>query len=104
MPNRVAIGQELPNITESEALFARARGLIPAGTQTLAKGPTQFVEGVAPTYLARGSGCRVWDVAHSKAREPAVPFHRRLPDKSYSRRETWVVSGLLTKRKDSPKG
>jgi len=62
MPNRVVIGQELPTITESEALFARARGLIPAGTQTLAKGPSQFVDGVAPKYLARGKGCHVWDV------------------------------------------
>lgn len=62
MPNRVALDQDLPNIAESEALYARARGLIPAGTQTLAKGPTQFVDGVAPKYLARGQGCRVWDV------------------------------------------
>jgi glutamate-1-semialdehyde 2,1-aminomutase len=62
MPNRVALDQNLPDISESEALFARARGLIPAGTQTLAKGPTQFVDGVAPKYLARGKGCRVWDV------------------------------------------
>jgi len=62
MPNRVALDQNLPNISESEALYARARGLIPAGTQTLAKGPTQFVDGVAPKYLARGKGCRVWDV------------------------------------------
>ena len=37
-------------------------GLIPAGTQTLAKGPGQFVRGVAPKYLARGRGARVWDV------------------------------------------
>jgi glutamate-1-semialdehyde 2,1-aminomutase len=62
MPNRVAIDQDLPVIKESEALYRRARGLIPAGTQTLAKGPTQFVDGVAPKYLARGSGCHVWDV------------------------------------------
>ena len=62
MSNRVALDQNLPNIAESEALYARARGLIPAGTQTLAKGPTQFVDGVAPKYLARGKGCRVWDV------------------------------------------
>ncbi len=52
----------LPDIVESERLWSRARGLIPAGTQTLAKGPTQFVDGVAPKYLRRGSGARVWDV------------------------------------------
>jgi len=33
-----------------------------AGTQTLAKGPGQYVNGVAPKYLSRGKGCRVWDV------------------------------------------
>jgi glutamate-1-semialdehyde aminotransferase len=52
----------LPRITESNRLWARAQGLIPAGTQTLAKGPSQHVLGVAPKYLERGHGCRVWDV------------------------------------------
>jgi glutamate-1-semialdehyde 2,1-aminomutase/spore coat polysaccharide biosynthesis protein SpsF len=46
----------------SEEWWARARNLIPAGTQTLSKGPTQFVGGVAPKYLARGRGSHVWDV------------------------------------------
>jgi glutamate-1-semialdehyde aminotransferase len=52
----------LPSIAQSDALWARAAGLIPAGTQTLAKGPGQFVRGVAPKYLRRGKGCHVWDV------------------------------------------
>lgn len=51
-----------PRITESERLWARSQGLIPAGTQTLSKGPTQWVRGVAPKYLARGAGSHVWDV------------------------------------------
>lgn len=51
-----------PEIRRSNELWERARGLIPAGTQTLSKGPTQFVEGVAPKYLARGKGSHVWDV------------------------------------------
>lgn len=62
MPNPVALNTELPVITESDALWARAHGLIPAGTQTLAKGPQQYVKGVAPKYLRRGRGARVWDV------------------------------------------
>ncbi|HLW95891.1 MAG TPA: aminotransferase class III-fold pyridoxal phosphate-dependent enzyme, partial [Solirubrobacteraceae bacterium] len=36
--------------------------VIRAGTQTLSKGPSQFVDGVSPKYLARGKGCHVWDV------------------------------------------
>lgn len=62
MPNTVNFNPELPVIETSKALWDRARGLIPAGTQTLAKGPTQFSEGVAPKYLVRGRGARVWDV------------------------------------------
>ncbi|MGH8653276.1 MAG: aminotransferase class III-fold pyridoxal phosphate-dependent enzyme [Gammaproteobacteria bacterium] len=62
MANKVAFNKALPDITNSQALWARSVGLIPAGTQTLAKGPTQFSEGVAPKYLLRGRGARVWDV------------------------------------------
>jgi glutamate-1-semialdehyde aminotransferase len=62
MPNSIRSNPDLPNIERSDALWARAKGLIPAGTQTLAKGPSQFSEGVAPKYLARGHGAHVWDV------------------------------------------
>ena len=62
MPNKVEFNVALPDITLSNALWARSEGLIPAGTQTLAKGPTQFSKGVAPKYLRRGKGARVWDV------------------------------------------
>lgn len=49
-------------LTESNALWERAIKVIPKGTQTLSKCPDQFVEGVAPKYLARGRGCHIWDV------------------------------------------
>lgn len=62
MPNSVRFNPDYPTITASEALYGRAAGLIPAHTQTLAKGPTQYVNGVAPKYLQRGKGARVWDV------------------------------------------
>jgi len=62
MPNKVKYNPQLPDISESNVLWQRARGLIPAGTQTLAKGPTQFSNGVAPKYLCKGKGARVWDV------------------------------------------
>ncbi len=51
-----------PVITKSNELWQRSLGLIPAGTQTLAKGPGQWTEGVAPKYLKKGKGARVWDV------------------------------------------
>jgi len=62
VPNGVRFNDDYPVIQESERLLARARGLVPALTQTLAKGPGQYVRGVAPVYLARGKGARVWDV------------------------------------------
>lgn len=62
MTNRIAYDQPLPDITRSRALAAQASELIPAATQTLAKGPSQLVDGVAPRFLSHGSGCRVWDV------------------------------------------
>ncbi len=62
MPNTVRLDQDYPTITESEKLHARAKGLIPAFAHTIAKGPTQYVDGVAPKYLQRAKGARVWDV------------------------------------------
>lgn len=54
--------KSLPKIDASLALAERAAGLVPARTQTLAKGPGQYVRGVAPQYLQKGKGARVWDV------------------------------------------
>ncbi|HEX2982344.1 MAG TPA: aminotransferase class III-fold pyridoxal phosphate-dependent enzyme [Ignavibacteriales bacterium] len=62
MPNAVKFNPDYPVIEESDKLYARALGLIPAVTQTLAKGPAQYVKGVAPKYLKRGKGSHVWDV------------------------------------------
>jgi glutamate-1-semialdehyde 2,1-aminomutase len=62
MPNGVRFNPSYPVIERSDAWYARALGLIPAATQTLAKGPGQYVRGVAPKYLQRGKGSHVWDV------------------------------------------
>jgi len=62
MSNGIRYDQGLPIIDRSTELLKRATGLIPSCTQTLAKGPTQYVRGVAPVYLQRGAGSHVWDV------------------------------------------
>ena len=62
MRNGPKMNLEYPTIVESESLYARALGLVPACTQTLAKGPGQYVNGVAPKFAARGKGGHVWDV------------------------------------------
>src|SRR5881296_2825605 len=50
------------SLAKSREYFARARKVIPSCTQTFSKGPTQFVQGVAPIFLERGKGSHVWDV------------------------------------------
>lgn len=52
----------LPRITTSETWLLRATGLIPCVTQTLAKGPSQHVRGVAPAFAQRGYGATIVDV------------------------------------------
>ena len=45
----------------SLALRRRAHSLIPGGAHTYAKGDDQYPE-LAPAFIERGEGCRVWDV------------------------------------------
>lgn len=49
-------------LLKSKEYWSRAEKIIPAGTQTFSKGPTQFVQGVAPVYLQSGKGSHVFDV------------------------------------------
>lgn len=49
-------------LEKSQAWFARSKKVIPGCAQTFSKGYTQYVQGVAPVFLERGAGCRVWDV------------------------------------------
>jgi len=62
MANKVIFNSEYPIITQSNELYSRSEGLIPAHTQTMAKGPSQYVNGIAPKYIKRGRGAHVWDV------------------------------------------
>ncbi|HVS54017.1 MAG TPA: aminotransferase class III-fold pyridoxal phosphate-dependent enzyme [Opitutaceae bacterium] len=50
------------SVVKSEEWFARAQKVVPGCAQTFSKGYTQHVRGVAPIFLQRGKGCRVWDV------------------------------------------
>ncbi len=61
MPNKVEFNSSYPDIKKSNEIFSRSEGLIPAHTQTLAKGPGQWIKGVAPKYLVKGKGSHVWD-------------------------------------------
>ena len=50
-----------PIITKSNRLYKKAIKIIPGGSQTFSKGPTQFTNNFAPKYLKKGKGCKVWD-------------------------------------------
>jgi len=62
MTNNVVFNDQLPRIKNSLALLERGLKVQKPITQTLAKGPGQFSKGVAPVYLQKGKGARVWDV------------------------------------------
>lgn len=62
MPNKISLQNDFPKIEKSNELYSRALGLIPSVTQTLAKGPGQWIKGIAPKYLVKGKGSHVWDV------------------------------------------
>jgi len=48
------------NFQRSQALQKKSHRLIPGGAHTYAKGDDQYPE-LAPAFLVRGQGCRVWD-------------------------------------------
>ena len=50
------------SVARSLEFKERASRVIPSCTQTFSKGPSQFVQGVAPVFLDRVKGCRCWDV------------------------------------------
>lgn len=52
----------MKSIKRSNELWAQAKELIPAGTQSLSKSPTSFVDGVAPKYVVKADGCIMTDV------------------------------------------
>lgn len=61
MLNGVMFNNNYPIIEKSNELYNRALELIPSTTQTIAKGPSQYVNGIAPKYLIKGEGSHVWD-------------------------------------------
>lgn len=62
MPNKVRFNEDYPVIAESNKLYERAQPIMTPVTQTLAKGPGQYINGIAPKYLKKGKGSHVWDV------------------------------------------
>ncbi len=51
----------IKNFTNSDQLRTRSHAVIPGGAHTYAKGDDQY-PALSPGFIARGSGCHVWDV------------------------------------------
>ena len=62
MVDQSSLSPEDRSIERSTELLYRAQETIPGASQTGSKSPSQFVQGVSPTHIERGEGCRVWDV------------------------------------------
>src|SRR5689334_17968974 len=62
MANSVGFNPDYPLIPESDALYRKALRIMPPVTQTLAKGPGQYVNGVAPKFAEKGKNGHIWDV------------------------------------------
>lgn len=62
MSNTISSNENYPDISQSDALYARAVQIMHPVTQTLAKGPGQYTKGVSPKYVKRGKGAHIWDV------------------------------------------
>ena len=62
MPNNITFNASYPDITYSDDLYRRALNIMPPVTQTLAKGPMQHVNGVAPKFAEKGKHGHIWDV------------------------------------------
>jgi glutamate-1-semialdehyde aminotransferase len=58
----VAARTDTSDLTESQRWLARSLAVIPGASQTMSKGPTQWVQGVAPSFVQRARGARVQDV------------------------------------------
>lgn len=58
----IPLVESLPDISKSNSWFERGDRVMTPPTQVLAKGSTQYVDGVAPKFAARAKGARLWDV------------------------------------------
>jgi glutamate-1-semialdehyde aminotransferase len=61
MGARHSVGRQV-ELGRSQDLLARAQRVIPGATQTFSKGPTQWVQGIAPIFAGRVKGPYLWDV------------------------------------------
>jgi len=53
-------------MNKGQALYKKAKRLIPGGTQLLSKRPEMFLPELWPSYYEKASGCEIWDLDGKK--------------------------------------
>ena len=51
---------------KSQALYKKAKQLIPGGTQLLSKRPEMFLPDLWPAYYSKAKGCQIWDLDNNQ--------------------------------------
>ena len=49
-------------LTRSRQYFERAKKVVPSTTNTLSRGPQNWIQGITPNFIQRGEGAYVYDV------------------------------------------
>lgn len=49
-------------MNKTQAMYEKAKKIIPGGTQVLSKRPEMFLPGKWPAYYSKAKGCQVWDL------------------------------------------
>ena len=62
MPNSVTNNKNYPVISKSIEMHRKAKEIMHPVSQTLAKAPGQFSEGVCPVFVEKAKGNRIWDI------------------------------------------
>lgn len=79
-------------LNNSMTLWKKAVQLIPCGTQSFSKGPTQFSFGVCPVYLRRGNGAKVVDVDDNEYIDYGMGLHSVILGYSHPKVTEAIVS------------
>ncbi len=56
------ISSQQRTLTRSRQYFERAKKVVPSTTNTLSRGPQNWIQGVTPNFIQRGEGAYVYDV------------------------------------------
>jgi glutamate-1-semialdehyde 2,1-aminomutase/spore coat polysaccharide biosynthesis protein SpsF len=82
------------NFGNSQKFLQKAKKLIPSCTQTFSKGPTQFVQGVAPNFVSHADGCKLWDVDGNEFIDYTMALGPMILGYNYPRVNEAIVSQL----------